>query len=395
MCVLQELMTHPLLDSARRLSDAELLRQLNHLAARERDATARMVAHLVEVESRELHLKGGYGALFEYCRLALCFSEHEAYNRCAAAHAAGRFPVILDMLTDGSINLTTVRLLAGHLTTENHRGVLESARGKRKVQVEEIVAALAPRPDLPTSMRKLPAILPAAPAAALSFAVATPTPTSVAAPLTATSRRPQATITAPLAPDRYRLQVTISGEAVAKLRLAAEMLGHAVPDGDGAEVIDRALTSLLRELARKRFAGTEHPRRSKATVDAGSRYIAAEIKRAVWVRDLGRCAFVGSDRRCDERRFLEFHHVKPYAVGGPATVDNIQLRCRRHNQHEAKLYFGRLDDSSSAGQVKEEPSRYCVAARASPVVFPFYPFRNGSPPASGCSAANGLLAYMR
>jgi hypothetical protein len=62
----------------------------------------------------------------------------------------------------------------------------------------------------------------------------------------------------------------------------------------------------------------------------------------VWVRDLGRCAFVAPDgRRCGERAFVQFHHVKPYAVGGEATVDGIELRCGRHNRYEARLFFAR------------------------------------------------------
>jgi hypothetical protein len=61
------------------------------------------------------------------------------------------------------------------------------------------------------------------------------------------------------------------------------------------------------------------------------------VKREVWLRDLGRCAFVGdAGRRCGERAFLEFHHVKPYAEGGPATPGNIELRCRRHNSYESR-----------------------------------------------------------
>jgi hypothetical protein len=60
----------------------------------------------------------------------------------------------------------------------------------------------------------------------------------------------------------------------------------------------------------------------------------------VWQRDEGRCAFVGRTGRCRETAFLEFHHVAPYAAGGAATADNIQLRCRAHNQYEARLIFG-------------------------------------------------------
>jgi hypothetical protein len=31
--------------------------------------------------------------------------------------------------------------------------------------------------------------------------------------------------------------------------------------------------------------------------------------------------------------------VEPYAVGGAATEENIELRCRAHNAYEARLFF--------------------------------------------------------
>ena len=79
---------------------------------------------------------------------------------------------------------------------------------------------------------------------------------------------------------------------------------------------------------------------------------------AVWLRDLGRCAFVGTSHRCNERRFVEFHHIDPHALGGEATVDQIQLRCRRHNDYEGRLYFGKRRRGADGGVVKEEPARY-------------------------------------
>ena len=60
-------------------------------------------------------------------------------------------------------------------------------------------------------------------------------------------------------------------------------------------------------------------------------------------------------RRCEERGFLEFHHVEPYAVGGEATVSNVELRCKNHNAHEAELYFGPRDLSHV---VREAPAPY-------------------------------------
>ena len=46
--------------------------------------------------------------------------------------------------------------------------------------------------------------------------------------------------------------------------------------------------------------------------------IPASVKRAVWRRDEGCCAYIGRDGRCRERGFLEYHHVQP-SVLDPAT----------------------------------------------------------------------------
>jgi hypothetical protein len=178
-------------------------------------------------------------------------------------------------------------------------------------------------------------------------------PTVAASPLRV---RPAAV--EPLSPDRYKLQLTIAGDTLEKLRLAKDMLGHAIPSSDDAAILDRALTALLAELAKKKFADTRNPRPSRGT-KAGARAPSAQVKRAVWLRDLGRCAFVGpSGHRCGERRFVEFHHLDPYALGGEATVDQIQLRCRRHNDCEGRLYFGNRRPARDSGVVREEPAPY-------------------------------------
>jgi hypothetical protein len=70
---------------------------------------------------------------------------------------AQRFPVILERLAQGSLTLTTVALLAPHLTPANHEALLEAAHHKSKREVEQQVAAQAPRPDVPSSLRRLPA----------------------------------------------------------------------------------------------------------------------------------------------------------------------------------------------------------------------------------------------
>jgi len=70
-----------ILASLSRLSDAQLVAQVKSLVARERDATAQIVAHLAELDARDVHLREGHTSLFVYCRDVLGLSEWEAYNR--------------------------------------------------------------------------------------------------------------------------------------------------------------------------------------------------------------------------------------------------------------------------------------------------------------------------
>src|SRR5262249_24942987 len=140
--------------------------------------------------------------------------------------------------------------------------------------------------------------------------------------------------------DRYRVTVTVSGETCELLELGQDLLRHAVPSGDPADVVARALRLLVEDLVKRKFALTDRPHTSPRAV-RDLQEPTAEVKRAVYVRDRGRCAFVGSHGHgCGERGFLEFHHVIPRAAGGLATVDNISLRCRAHNACEVDLFFG-------------------------------------------------------
>ncbi len=345
-----------MLSAVAQLSNQELLARVTQLAQRERQATAALIAHLAELDARRLYLAEGCSSLFTYCTQALHLSEHAAYGRIEAARAVRRFPIILERLAEGSVTLTTVGLLAVHLTSENHRDLLDTARHKSKRQVEELVAQLRPQPPVPSSVRRLPTASPMnarppAPAevTALPGAVGGPHPAGdthapasppLPPPVPAPSL-PRPALVAPLAPERYKVQFTASAETYEKLRLAQALLRHQIPDGDLGQVFDRALTALVQELAKRKCAATARPRPGRGTAP-GSRHIPAEVKRAVWRRDGGRCAFVGRNgRRCTERGFLEFHHVVPYAAGGEPTANNIQLRCRAHNGYEAGRDFGR------------------------------------------------------
>ena len=138
------------------LSDDELLEEVRRLAQGERQATAQLIASLAELDARRLYLGQGCSSLFTYCTQVLRLSEHAAYGRIEAARAARRFPVVVELLANGSVNLTTVGVLAPHLTPQNHRELLDSACHKSKRDVEHMVACLRPQPPVRSTVRKLP-----------------------------------------------------------------------------------------------------------------------------------------------------------------------------------------------------------------------------------------------
>jgi 5-methylcytosine-specific restriction endonuclease McrA len=70
-------------------------------------------------------------------------------------------------------------------------------------------------------------------------------------------------------------------------------------------------------------------------------HIPAAVRREVWKRDGGRCAWTRADgRRCTSTWKLELDHIDAVARGGAATVDNLRLACRAHNVFHAERLFG-------------------------------------------------------
>jgi hypothetical protein len=247
------------------------------------------------------------------------------------------------LLIAGDLTLTSVTLLAPHLTGENCAAVLDAARHKSKREVEVQVAALGPQPPIAPSIRKVPtrqtldqAALPAD--TQRTEASATEPIAPAALPPVLASAKPA--VLKPLAPEHYKVQFTISRDTHDKLRRAQDLLRHAIPDGDPAKIFDRALTLLLADVERKKVAAVAKPRDHQRQHPGTGRHVLASVRREVWKRDGGQCAFVGRAGRCDERGFLEFHHLQPFATGGETTVDNLELRCHTQNAYEAELFFG-------------------------------------------------------
>jgi hypothetical protein len=328
------------LRSLSRLSDQELLASLETVARRNNRVAAELIAHIAEVDRRKLYREEACSSMFAYCTERLGLSEDAAAKRIQVARAARQFPEVLETLSTGKVHLTGLRLLVPHLTKESSLGLLRRAEGMSKRKIEELVAELVPKPDVPAKIRKLPV-----PKAQQTKSTPASAPTEAPlfgapAPSAPSTRRPSANVE-PLAPARYKIEFTADQALHDKIEKARELLRHRIPSGDLVATVDQAFTLLVDKLEKERFGLTKSPRKPTHPPSDSSRRVPNSVKREVYERDGGQCTYVDArERRCTGRGMLEYDHITPFALGGKSTTDNTRLRCRAHNQLHAEQTYG-------------------------------------------------------
>jgi len=376
------------LEGVRQMSDAEVMTGVGVEARQHRAATARLLAHMSEVDARGLYRAEACSSMFAYCVERLHMSEPATYRRIRAARAARRFPRLLTMVTLGELHLSAIKLLAPHLTEDNCEELLAEARHARVCDVERILARRFPGAPAVSSVRRRPRTevrpiiaepgvgqeckeedSPVVASAATSVASVSQRGLFAHAMDAGNSTDQEAVSTG--SREHYAVSFTASGELRNKLRQVQDLMRHQNPSGDLAPVIDRAVTLLLGDLLQKRFGrrrrrssagrkqnaakrqseagGAPTPNAEMVTDDTKaeakeaerSRHIPNAVRREVVDRDGLRCTFVDArGRRCSATGFLQLHHKHAFGKGGEHSVENVAVLCATHNRLLAELEFG-------------------------------------------------------
>ena len=340
------------------LTDDALVARVSTLCAEGYALTARLIVVLIEVEERRLDLRSACTSMFDFCQRRLGMSGGAAFRRITAARLVKRFPALLARIERGELHLSTLVLLRPHLDEQNVQELAAAVVGKTKREVEELLARVAPKADLPSAIVELVAA--SNDASATLFA---DHQTSVAS---STPSAPRTRIE-PLSEARYGVQLTASSELKEKLERACDLMRHRNPRGDLAVVIDAALDLLLAKLDKERLGKVLAPRaptKSRATSRSAApraREIPAAVRRAVFERDGEQCTFLcESGARCPQRGHLELDHVEPRALGGTNTAENLRVRCRAHNRLAAEEVFGKTHIAEQI-DFRQRKSRAVVA----------------------------------
>jgi hypothetical protein len=365
------------------LKNSELLAGLSELVQRSNAITAEELAHLAELEDRMLHLELGFPSLFAYCVEVLGMSEGAAGRRVAAARVCRRFPEAFERVARGDLHLSALCALSPHLDPENASELFEACRRKTRRQIEELLAARFPRPDVREQIRRL---LRARAAAGVD--------------MEAPRRRELEALSA----DRFGVHFTADAELRELIERARALARHRLPKGDLASLMKLVFDTFVQHEEKRRFAVGRKPRAARgdakpagapATTPAQaaalptdtrstppggtsalttgtsstspggasallasprrkvmlparlrrarkrSRYLSAPVTRSVYLRDQGQCSFVSVvGRRCGARAFLQLDHIEPWAALGASVTENIRILCRAHNLLHARHCFG-------------------------------------------------------
>ena len=377
------------------ISDDDLFATVQRLTVRSNIALADLLVHLGEVERRGIHRSRACASLYTYCIYELRMSEDSAYRRSKAARLVREYPELHNAIAKGEIHLTGVLMIGPHLGGERHAEILRRARFRSKRELLRLIAEIDPKPEVLALVEPIgPAPVGRATHAAFVEALSGPVPEL------SQGSRPEDWIVASAdsaaedgiaesegsgsaadaaeqpRPLHYKVQFTGSQEFVDLLEEAKDLLGHETPRATLPEIQVRALRALVQQLRTRKRAATKvrmpaplqafdvvpdaaparvsagtsdaaPARVSAGTSDAaparrGSRHIPASVRRAVFDRDGEQCSY-RDDRgeRCCETLGLEMHHRHAHALGGAATLDNLELRCRPHNTLAAEQDFGR------------------------------------------------------
>ena len=236
-----------------------------------------MVALLVEVERRDCIWRWFTGRCSWSHAPAAVVRTGRVESASARPAQRGDFRECWICLPRASSRSRASISLAPHLTDDTVESMLEAASGRSARDVQKLIAAWHPQPDLPTTLRALPRRGPCMEASSLGPLLATEVAGdrsraprfrnggAIRTGMILARSRPR-TIVAPIAPTRYLLKVTIGQDTHDKLQRARALLRHSIPDGDTDQILNRALSLPLDDVIRTKCANVEAPA-GRATMD--------------------------------------------------------------------------------------------------------------------------------
>ncbi len=330
-----------------RKSDCNLIADLKVLVTQERGVLTQILKYLKEVETRKLYLAMGYSSLFAFLIGEINYSESAAQRRIEAMRLMRDVPELEAKIENGEISLTVASQVGTFIRQEGHKrkiqktepitrdeklNLLECLQGSSSRECEKKLAEIAPETCIPKEK------------------------------------------TRPITDEKTLIQLTVGKDLMNKIQKLKGLLSHQNETGSLEGLLDRLADIALEKLDPERrearrqnrnkslqqenqnctaplpapegeqsmsLRGGHRPTKQSLGVKTNSRHIPQLLRDQIWLRDKGQCQYGNpkTGKICGSTQRLELDHRFPFALGGENSADNLQIKCRAHNQWRAGILF--------------------------------------------------------
>ncbi|MEK2646179.1 HNH endonuclease [Bdellovibrio sp. BCCA] len=312
----------------RRLTDQDLLQQTELLVQKERTTTLAVLQCLGEIEIRRLFVDLGFSSMYEMCIKHYKYSEGQTQRRLSAARLLKELPEIESKIQSGNLNITTLAKVqtfvraekqAQHvLSKEEKLQLLEGLQNKSTREAEKELVRQSHQPEFLLG----------------KFNISETSLNESAVKNSATSE------------SFVKFEALLDQENQKLLQEFKELFAHELSDTSSLSVLQLLLKKTLKE--KKQKLGLVSVQKHNARLPSAPKVaplrsaISIHVKRAVWRRAQGCCEHVDSNskQRCLSKYALQTDHIKPVALGGDNSIQNLALLCRAHNSRRAVKTFG-------------------------------------------------------
>lgn len=270
------------------LTNDQLNLDLKKLVGEERVLLTKILYHLKEVEVRKLFCDYGCTSLFDYACKELKYSADQAYRRIQAMRLLKEIPELSTKIDTGELSLTNINQAQRFfndnkvIAKKNKISVLKKLINKSTREGQKELLKMSPVKPLPLETKKQ------------------------------------------VSPNHQQFSFNLSDKLEKKLDLVKSLLGPKACNISMAELIEDLADLAIEKLQDKKFGRST----LSAKINPNSRYISKNLKQQIWNKAQGKCV------HCRSTHNLNFDHIKPMALGGKTSKENLRLLCFNCNQRQ-------------------------------------------------------------
>lgn len=267
------------------------------------------------VSEKELYLDCDLPSLYSYCTRLLQISEGIAYALIAVINRGKEVPELIAAVESGKVSLSKAKKICSVITPKNQKEWIDLARYETSRVIEKCVAGANPKEAVKESAQYKSA-------------------------------------------DRIEFKLGVSEEWMALLEATKDVLSQ---KQSRVVTSEEALLTVMREfndrhhpvkkaeraIARVQKKASDQKQQCPGTVAPCESSVSRKssiqdppkrtaLKRitlhAVNLRDQGQCTHISQFGRCQQKRWLDQHHVIPVSRGGSNEIENLTTLCHAHHK---------------------------------------------------------------